>query len=222
MMNSQPEKQSKPFLGQYGRLLAMFLVSSVLFAILAIAVTDGVTSNFDNAILLWINQHSDQALNGFFKLATHLGGAIFVIIVTLVLGIFLAYKKKYNKAAFLGLAVGGVAVGNYLLKGLFGRARPDLWEKIVNETYYSFPSGHASASFALAVCVVLIFWRTRWRIPATIISALYVLTVGASRLYLGVHYPSDVLGGWIFGLTLIMLFATVFSYIRFRSGRVNR
>ena len=81
-------------------------------------------------------------------------------------------------------------------KLIFGRARPELWESIVSESTYSFPSGHAMASMA-TVAALLVLYRRRSALPwIAMAGVIYVIAIGFSRLYLGVHYPSDVLAGW--------------------------
>ena len=87
-----------------------------------------------------------------------------------------------------------------IAKIFFGRVRPALWTSILPETTFSFPSGHSMISASLAFALVVLLWRTRWRYPALICAVPAVFLVGLSRLYLGVHYPSDVLGGWCAGL----------------------
>jgi len=71
-----------------------------------------------------------------------------------------------------------------------------LWESIAPEITYSFPSAHAMGSMALACVLVLLAWPSRWRWWVAVPAALFVLGVGLSRVYLGVHYPSDILAGW--------------------------
>ncbi len=122
------------------------------------------------------------------------------------MGYFLI-KKRYYGASFITLSVGGIALITMFIKTLFDRPRPDLWEQLVTETSFSFPSGHSSASAALAASIVLLLWNTRWRTVATVAGILYVLIVGVSRMYLGVHFPTDVMGGWLLGITWVALVA---------------
>ncbi|MDF2461379.1 MAG: acid phosphatase, partial [Candidatus Saccharibacteria bacterium] len=101
------------------------------------------------------------------------------------------------------LSVAGAALLNLLLKASFQRDRPDLWESIVTETSYSFPSGHAMASSALAFSVMLVLWETKWRWLAVAVGTIYFVLVGVSRMYLGVHFPSDVVAGWCVSLAWV-------------------
>jgi membrane-associated phospholipid phosphatase len=86
---------------------------------------------------------------------------------------------------------------NLAAKAYFARTRPDLWLSLAPETTYSFPSGHAMGSATLAVALALLAWHTPWRWPVAAAGALFVVLVGLSRVYLGVHYPSDILAGWM-------------------------
>ena len=97
---------------------------------------------------------------------------------------------------FAAFATGGSALLNLAAKQAFARDRPSLWESIAPEHNYSFPSGHAMGSMTLAVALVLLAWNTRWRWPVVAAMAVFVPMVGLSRVYLGVHYPSDILAGW--------------------------
>ena len=97
------------------------------------------------------------------------------------------------------LIVGGAAAINFLTKLIFHRVRPHLWPSLTPEADYSFPSGHALISLAVMVSLLLLAWPTRWRGPTLLAGGFFVLLVGLSRLYLGVHYPTDVLAGWAAG-----------------------
>ena len=94
------------------------------------------------------------------------------------------------------IALAGSALLNLAAKHYFGRARPAFWLSLAPETSYSFPSGHAMASMTLATVLVLLAWRSRWRWPVLVAAPGFALAVAASRVYLGVHYPSDILAGW--------------------------
>ncbi len=195
----------------------LFIVVASIFGFVAKNVHEGDTLLFDQSVLRAINEQSSRGLDTFFLIATEFGGVAFVSIGSLVLFGFLLYKKRRYDALLLGAAVGGASLLNYIAKITFVRERPDLWNQLIHETTYSFPSGHAAGSSALAIAVVAILWRTKWRIPALIVAPLYIALIGFSRLYLGVHYLTDVVAGWFVSIGWVTL-VIVLIYAR-RSRR---
>jgi len=192
-------------------LLSVFSIATILLTILAFLVTTGRTSATDSSILLWIYEHSTAQLDAFFLFVTNLGGVVIITSASLLLLAFLIFTKRFYKATLLVAGVGGVAAINFLLKIIFERPRPDLWNWLITETQFSFPSGHASASSALALCIVVMLWNTKWRALSIVLAGIYILVIGVSRLYLGVHFPTDIIGGWLVSLAVVSL-ATVFIY----------
>lgn len=155
----------------------------------------------DLSILSWIQTHLVSPFcDGFFKFVTHFGdGGIFWILVAVVM---LFFKKSRKTGIMMGAAlILGVTFGNGILKNLFQRVRPfDLENALVQVPIiakpgdWSFPSGHTLASFEAAT--VLMIRDKRFGIPALILAVL----VAFSRLYLYVHFPSDVLSGALLGI----------------------
>ena len=112
------------------------------------------------------------------------------------LGLFLLRKSRLFHAVFWIVAVSGAELLNLFAKHFYGRIRPDFWVSAVHETSYSFPSGHAMHSMAVVTALVGLTWRTRWRLPMIVFGAIFVVMVGLSRVYFGVHFPTDILAGW--------------------------
>ena len=132
-----------------------------------------------------------------------IGGAVGLTVIVAVLVVALVRRGRRADAAFLVVAVGGAAVIEFVAKLAFARPRPELWDHLYPAAGYSFPSGHAMSATALAVAVAALTRdarRRRWAIAG---GALFALGVGVSRVYLGVHYPSDVLAGWCAGLAWV-------------------
>lgn len=198
-------QNNKRLVLRLGISLVIFLAAASLFGLVAENVHEGDTLAFDQAFLRAINEHSTKGLDTFFLVATEFGGVLGVAVISALLFGFLLYKKQRYNALLLAAGVGGAALVNYIAKITFVRERPDLWEQLITETTYSFPSGHAAGSAALALCIVAILWRTKWRIPALIIAPIYILTIGFSRMYLGVHYLTDVAAGWILSTAWVTL-----------------
>lgn len=180
--------------------LASILVSlgaaAALFGVIADEVTEGDTLPYEDAILLAINSWSSPILDATTLVVTEFGGSIGVSIIVLILCGLLARRKKWRGLTFVLVSMTGMLLLNLSLKLLFARDRPDLWAQLITEDSFSFPSGHAMASSALAAVAILLSWHTKWR-PYIIVGGLvYVLAIGFTRLYLGVHYPTDIIAGW--------------------------
>ncbi len=183
----------------------IFSVSIVLFAWLAHVVRGGAVHEYESQLLLWVNAKGSPLLDTLFLSVTTLGGKVAVGGATLILAIYLLFFSKKTRAMIVIAGVGGAGLLNLILKLIYERPRPDLWTQLVVESSYSFPSGHAMASAALAGVVVAILWPTKWRSLALVIGSIYVILIGFSRIYLGVHYLSDVLAGWVVSLAWVVL-----------------
>ncbi|MEO7432757.1 MAG: phosphatase PAP2 family protein [Dokdonella sp.] len=188
------------FLRRHGLLLALVFLGVLLplagFGALAHGLREGEGFHFDLPALELAHSIAAPGLDRFFIVVAALGYLYGVIPVDLALVGWLGWTRRVREALFAGLALGGSALLNLAAKRLFARDRPSLWESIAPEGNYSFPSGHAMGSMTLACVVVLLFWATRARWRAVVGATVFVLLVGLSRLYLGVHYPSDILAGW--------------------------
>lgn len=177
-------------------LMLIATIAAGLFACIALLVALGLTQNIDTAVLQAIHANSSPLLDTIVPIVTYKGEPVIVVAVAVVLSLLLMYKRRWTAATIVAGSVVGAASVNYIVKTIAVRARPELWERLVHETGYSFPSAHATASAALALAIVAILWYTRWRWLSVAIGAVYVLGIGFTRLYLGVHYTSDVLAGW--------------------------
>ena len=151
---------------------------------------------FDAPILNWLHGLATPALNHVFVLISRAGYRWGVLPLDAIILVLLGVQRRFRDGLFFGIAVVGSAVLNIVAKNHFARLRPDLWLSITPESTYSFPSGHAMGSMTLAMAVILLCWPTRARLPVLVVSVIFVLLVGISRVYLGVHYPSDILAGW--------------------------
>jgi membrane-associated phospholipid phosphatase len=166
------------------------------FAALATELREGDAFFFDVPILAWLHTLATPRVDAFFQVMSQLGYLWFVVPADVLLLSWLTWRRRYRDGLFFGLAVLGSLALNIGGKAFFARTRPDLWLSIAPEHTYSFPSGHAMGSATLAVAAALLAWHTRWRWPVAVAGALFVLLVGTSRVYLGVHFPSDILAGW--------------------------
>lgn len=195
----------------------VFILAIGAFVAVASEVTAGNTLKFDERVLMAINQTASDWQDMFWAVITQFGGPIAALVIAGLLAIWLYRQGKTQQAVGVGLGVGGAILLNRGLKLFFERDRPELWEQIIVETSHSFPSGHSMASASVAMVIILLFWNTRWRIWSIIGGLVYMALIGYSRLYLGVHYPSDILAGWVMTLAWVLFIAGVFAYIKRQS-----
>lgn len=172
------------------------LVPLWVFGALAEDVLEQESFFFDSSLLLFLHDHATPLLDQVMVVFSLLGYQYGVVPLDLLLLIILLARRRWGDALFWGLAIGGAAGLNLAAKQFFGRIRPDLWLSIAPEPNFSFPSGHAMGSMALVAAAIVLTWPTSWRWPTVVFGSLFVFLVGLSRLYLGVHYPSDILAGW--------------------------
>jgi undecaprenyl-diphosphatase len=156
---------------------------------------------------------------------TQLGSVVFLMPATLAVAGTLAWKKHPVSALlFAGCVVGGWLL-EVLLKISYHRARPDLWPALVSEKSPSFPSGHATmTTLFFGACVALVYHLSgnrHLRAAATAAGAAVVLAVGFTRIYLGAHWLTDVVAGYLVGLFWVVVSATGTEYLA-RRGRAKK
>lgn len=166
------------------------------FAELADEIHEQEAIVFDVPVLEYAHGMAREGYDRFFVLISRLGYLHGVVPFDLALVAVLVWRRRLREAIFAAIALAGSGLLNIAAKQFFARERPSLWESIAPEHNYSFPSGHAMGSATLAVTLILLSWSTRWRWPVLAVAVPFVFLVGFSRLYLGVHFPSDILAGW--------------------------
>ena len=190
----------------------IFLLSGAALAIgctwafseVAEHVRKGTTQPFDDAVMRWIGQHQYPALQSVMLEITALGTGTVVAMIVFVAGMFLWLNKHKHSAVLLIVATLGGMVLDTLLKIGFNRPRPQIFTWGTHAASSSFPSGHAMSSIIVYGTVAYLAARlqqnTASRVATMSLAGAIIVAIGASRLYLGVHYPSDVLAGLIIGL----------------------
>jgi membrane-associated phospholipid phosphatase len=159
---------------------------------------------FDVPILLAIHETVNPQLDVFAVILAKIGSPKTLVPVLLLLNLVLVFSKRWRLCAYLLTAGLGSAAINHAVKVFFHRVRPHLWESTYHEASFAFPSGHAMASFTFAAILIVLAWHTRWRLLAFIFGAAFVPGVAWTRLYLGVHFPSDILAGWLVALAWVV------------------
>lgn len=210
-----PIARLKTYIHREQRLLIGLVIGAALasgFIKLAGEMTEGETQAFDVALLKALRLNGDLGtpvgpgwLLSTMRDLTALGGVTVLTLVAVLAVAFLLTRGRIHQAFYTALATGGGAIFGKILKSLFARERPEVVPHLVEVHSLSFPSGHSMNSaivyLTLAVMLSRTFEDRRSRIFVIGVAALLVLTIGFTRLYLGVHYPTDVLGGWTVGAT---------------------
>lgn len=176
---------------------------------------------FDNAFIWLVRYFASPDVDRVMIFITNLGyGDIYGIIVLLTF-LMLAYFQRWREVAGLALCLGGGAVLNVLLKYLFERTRPELF-RVVEATGYSFPSGHAMVSLCFYGMVALLTVRNvqspYGRSAIISCAVLLVAAIGVSRIYLGVHYPTDVIAGYAAGAMWLFFSVSLLAWWELRRG----
>ncbi len=198
----------------------------VAFAELADGVVEGESRRFDRSVLLWIHATFPAWLDGPMRLITALG-YYWVVVPLLLVALYAFYRRGLVlSAALLAISTTGGIVLTTILKAVFQRARPELFQSNYTASFYSFPSGHATVAvgfygtLALLLALRLESWK-RWTVAA--VGVALVLLIGFSRLYLGVHYPTDILAGYLSASVWVSTVGSAFLLwrsLRERQGRV--
>lgn len=213
-------------------ILAVFLVLALLlggFAVLGSEVLEGETAAFDRWLLLSFRQPGDPAdpvgpawlVRSMVDL-TALGGVAVLTLVTLFAAGFLVSVRKPALALFVLASVGGGALVSSILKSFFLRPRPQLVEHLVQVNSASFPSGHAmnSAVVYLTLGALLARSMSNWRarVYLLLVSMVLVVLIGFTRIFVGVHWPTDVLAGWSVGAAWAILCSLAAQSLQRRSA----
>ncbi len=178
-------------------------------AVCSLVLCTGLVHGYglDKGILLAIQKlHTpigDRVMLGI----TFLGEPVFLLLVCLGLASNLLHSNCRSEATNLAITAVGAGSLNCLLKILFGRARPALWDRIIDVGLHSFPSGHAMVSIAIYGFIAYILAKEfpQWRERIFALTVVLILAIGFSRLYLGVHWPTDVVAGYAAGLVWLAI-----------------
>lgn len=183
-------------------IIAFFIsfISIIGFGLVSLFITDQKIVHFDRTVIDHIQGMESTNLTLFMKFFTFIGSGQFTVILGLFI-LFFLYKVLRHRSELIlfTAAVLGSAVLNGILKQFFHRMRPD-FHRLIEIGGYSFPSGHAMNAFTVYAILSFLLWRhiaSKWGRGVLIFgSIVMILAIGISRIYLGVHYPSDIIGGY--------------------------
>jgi len=210
-----PEKPDRLGVAQLAVGFVIALLAMLLFGYLADRIHDQEAFALDKYANPFLHSIASPLLDAVMNGITSLGsveivGAFFVLAVVLLI-----FYGRREEALFLGVAIGGSVALNGTMKVIFERPRPALpWAHVLPD--YSFPSGHSMNSFVFYVAIALILWGAYGRrvgAVALAVALLIAVAVGLSRIYLGYHYLSDVVGGFAAGLAWLLIVVIAFQVV---------
>ncbi|GAB4225737.1 MAG: phosphatase PAP2 family protein [Stanieria sp.] len=202
-----------------------FLISALAlwgFLELADEVLEKETAILDLAVLKILISSRNSLLNNLAIGITYLGSPMVLSFFSLAIAIFLWWRQKQLQATFLAIVTSGGISLNYLLKNFFSRARPTLENNLVTVDFYSFPSGHAMTSLIIYgfLCYLLISNYRKYSLLLISFTSILIILIGLTRLYLGVHWLTDVIGGYVAGT--VWLFLCISSLEAAKTYRLNK
>lgn len=200
----------------------MALLFGLFFVLAWNVLLDGSLNQMDRKVMRWISGLRDSAITDIFLFFTAVGSMRIIITVAAVVLIILALVKRWSAMTLIIFSVASGDLVSRILKIIIQRARPDVNFSLVARDGYAFPSGHATNAMVFYGILFIVVWpycQKRWqKYLLTGAVAVTVCMVGLSRAYLGVHWMSDVLGGWLLGgmvlLMINMLEAVFRDYFR--------
>lgn len=188
--------------------ILLFLILSVLFAILVVLVFNNKMIEFDDFVINKVRNMNGEAV---FRFVTNFGGAIGLFVAVILTYVF-SRNIKYSVLTCVNLV--GIAALNFGIKHIFVRPRP-VFNPLIEEAGYSFPSGHSAVSLAVYGYILYLILKRcenkKMKILSCIVLPIVIFLVGISRVYLGVHYPTDVIGGFLLGGIFTLIFIELFD-----------
>jgi hypothetical protein len=193
----------------------LFAITAILAIVVTINVKNGRILELDLNIYKFFSENIiNDKLTPIVKVITHIGGAKIVFVLT-VLAIILI--KGLKNKLFLLTGIVGTAGLNVVLKHIVQRERPNI-NRLIPEKGYSFPSGHSMMSMAFYGMLIFLIFKyvknTALKWTLIVILTILLSTIGITRIYLGVHYPSDVIGGFVVSLTYLFILTEIYNKVK--------
>jgi undecaprenyl-diphosphatase len=209
-----------------GGAATIVLLSLVAIVFTEAVLTHGVLAGLDGTWRDWVLAHRNGALTEVMVNASRFGSTPALVVYALVAAVWLLRRERRRDSLLVvAVSAGGLALGP-VLKVVVARPRPALHEHVVFVDSWSYPSGHSLNTMVVLGLLTVLAMRERpgwlWRTPLAVLGAFLVFTVGFSRVYLGVHWPSDVLAGWLIGVFWLAVCLTLAHGNSPPSGTVPR
>lgn len=190
----------------------VLIICLILFFAILEDVLESEMFKFDNAVYTTISKFISEPVTIFTKILTTIGSAYVIIPVCLISVIIFLIKKEKRKSIYIFANLITIFLSNQLLKGIIQRPRPEGF-RMIEETGYSFPSGHSMVSMAFYGLYIYMIYKgiknkyLKWTLIALI--GVLIIGIGISRIYLGVHYASDVIAGFCLSISYLVLFISL-------------
>ena len=193
----------------------IIFIAVLVFIGVAVGVQTGYLDGFDDAVRYRVYSIRNEKLTMFWKFITHSGDSEIVIMLGIVLLLVKSLRNKYGvKFAIAALSSTAIYQG---MKYIFQRPRPDIALRLIEESEYSFPSGHSMnclVSYGILAYLLLRYCENRKLAKLLSIGlGLIIILIGLSRVYVGVHFPTDVIGGWSLGIAVLV--AMIYAFEKF-------
>jgi undecaprenyl-diphosphatase len=209
---------------ELARAFILALLSAVAFGFTAFLVSEHKVVRFDDTVMSFIQSFESPSLTWVMKFFTWIGSGTVITVLSILTLFILAKVFKYRSELILFVVVvAGASILDLILKSLFHRARPSL-HRLIEARGFSFPSGHSMEAVAFYGILSFLLWR---HIPNSFargfllfLSTIMILAIGISRIYLGVHYPSDIIGGYF--ASGCWLAAAIWYYQRYREKQYEK
>lgn len=187
------------------------LIPLAIAGFIAENILDTGLFHFEQSFMLWLHHNIGSVFAPVAVVLHHIGKTAVAAPLVILFAVWLFFRKQRGHAVFALFAAALPTAIMSAAKRFFNRPRPEFWPRIIEETGASFPSGHSTFAAAFATMVVLIYWQSPNRTPIIAAAVTFAFLMGLSRMVLGVHYPTDVLVGWITGTsTVIGLYLVLF------------
>ncbi len=221
-MGSRTHSEQRIAMTMLAGLLAALLAGWAFGALAEDVVNQEFVSHYDAGVGQWLLNHATDDSTQFFYAMSLLGGPPTIAGGVILAAVLLMRRRLRLATGLLLAAVGGGGLLDWILKQIFMRPRPDFPNAFYHESGYSFPSGHAMISVLFYGCLAYILARLigkwKWRVALAMAGLALALLIGFSRLYLGVHYLTDVLAGWAAGAAWLGVCVLVSEVVERRYG----
>lgn len=193
----------------------IIFIAALVFIGVAVGVQTGYLDGFDDTVRYRVYSIRSEKLTMFWKFITHSGDSEIVIMLGIVLLLVKSLRKKYG-VKFAIAALSSTALYQ-VMKYIFQRPRPDIALRLIEESGYSFPSGHSMnclVSYGILAYLILKYCgNARLAKILSVGLGLIIILIGLSRVYVGVHFPTDIIGGWSLGIAVLV--AMMYAFEKF-------